>query len=418
MKTVSIYSLKDLAIKLVKEKGYTDKSIGNFSYTWNALIRYMESKQISDYTSDVGQDYLKEHFGDRYPLNLSKSEKDYVRRIVILDDLLDKGILVLGKKKGMPRVFDGINGDYFNLFLSHIAQSYSKSTFRSYDLHLYYLNSFLLKDKLDLKNFTPQVATHFICTLKKTGYNTSKVQNIISNVRSFILYLVKNGIIKNCSLRVWNTIFRTKYESTPHIQSCYSHDEVESLLKNIDRSSIKGKRDYAMILLAVRYGMRAGDIVSLIFSNIDWEHNKITFCQSKTQTVNSFDLCEEVGSAIADYLQYARPSVKNPHIFVSCVAPYNEVSVSAFESAVTYWMKCANIDIRGRKHGPHALRHSLATNLLKNNTQMPVISDILGHNSVLSTKTYLRVDITMLEQCTLEVPIIPNNFYANIYEKV
>jgi site-specific recombinase XerC len=79
-------------------------------------------------------------------------------------------------------------------------------------------------------------------------------------------------------------------------------------------------------------------------------------------------------------------------------------------------MRQADIGYEERKHGPHALRHSLATNLLRSNEPMPVISEILGHSSTESTMCYLRVDFNQLKQCALEVPCVPSSFYENLYE--
>ena len=78
-------------------------------------------------------------------------------------------------------------------------------------------------------------------------------------------------------------------------------------------------------------------------------------------------------------------------------------------------MRAAGIDSTGKRKGPHALRHSLATNLLGLNNQMPVISEILGHTTSESTKSYTRVSLDMLRQCALDVPFVPSSFYDNIY---
>jgi site-specific recombinase XerC len=79
-------------------------------------------------------------------------------------------------------------------------------------------------------------------------------------------------------------------------------------------------------------------------------------------------------------------------------------------------MRLADIGFEERKHGPHALRHSLASNLLSLNEPMPVISEILGHSNTESTMCYLRVDFMQLKQCALEVPCVPSSFYENLYE--
>ena len=84
---------------------------------------------------------------------------------------------------------------------------------------------------------------------------------------------------------------------------------------------------------------------------------------------------------------------------------------------VLEWMLAARIDISTRKHGPHSLRHSLAINLFENGESPSVISEILGHSNLLTTMSYVKVDLKHLRQCALEVPQIPEIFYLEIYEK-
>lgn len=84
-------------------------------------------------------------------------------------------------------------------------------------------------------------------------------------------------------------------------------------------------------------------------------------------------------------------------------------------SLIAEYMRVAGINNAGRKKGSHSLRHSLATNLLKCNEPMPVISEILGHSTTESTMTYLRVDYDLLRRCALDVPLVPTSFYGNLY---
>ena len=399
---------------MLQANGYTEKLIGNFSYTWNALIRYMSERGISEYTSSVGSSFLAFHFKEKPYGGFSKSDKAYVRRVKVLDNLLEKDSLFF-KTKDCPYVFKGDIGEPFLLFLQYIEQTYSPSTLRNYKPYLYEFYIFLWESKLDLKLLSSQSALWFIGYIGKKTFTANKVKHIIEHVRVFVLWLAGQGFLKEKDLHIWRTVFKIKYVHRPHVPAIYSEEEIDLLLKAVNRASNVGKRDYAMLLLAVRYGLRASDIVGMCFSNIDWEINRISLRQSKTDTFVSFELTEEVGNAIADYLQFARPDVKDPHIFLKMNAPYRSISVGALESCVTKWMKYADIDIGKRKHGPHALRHTLATRLLEVKTPMPVISEILGHNSIESTKTYIRVNMDMLMHCSLEVPYVSPTFYEIIY---
>jgi len=197
------------------------------------------------------------------------------------------------------------------------------------------------------------------------------------------------------------------------LPTTYTKEEVEKLLKSVDRANPKGKRDFAMILLAARLGLRASDICRMKFENINWKQNMIRIKQTKTARTVELPLLTEVGNAIIDYLKYGRPESALPYIFLCMGQPYGKLKEPTLHSIVTFYLKRAKIDnLDKKKHGPHALRHSLACSLLEQKTPLPVISEVLGHSNTESTKTYLRIDLNSLRQCSLEVPALNSPYYS------
>ena len=189
-------------------------------------------------------------------------------------------------------------------------------------------------------------------------------------------------------------------------------DEVGAIEASIDRSGGAGKRNYAMLLLASRLGLRASDIAHLQFSNIDWEKNEIRIVQYKTGNPISLPLLSDVGNAIIDYLKYGRYKSDSQHVFISSRAPYIPANKNIVCSAIQEVISKSKVNIDGRRHGPHSLRHSLASCLLKNEVPMPIISEALGHVKTDTTMTYLRIDLTSLMKCALAIPPIPDEFYT------
>jgi integrase len=163
--------------------------------------------------------------------------------------------------------------------------------------------------------------------------------------------------------------------------------------------------------LAVRLELRASDIGGLRFDHILWEKNIIGFDQHKTGKHIELPLLTEVGNAIIDYLKHVRPKSKEPHIFLRAKAPFTRLFSAAITSIVHKSLVHAGINIENRRHGAHALRHSLAGILLEQKTILPIISEVLGHGSVESTKYYLRIDTTSLKQCALDVSPVSESFY-------
>lgn len=158
------------------------------------------------------------------------------------------------------------------------------------------------------------------------------------------------------------------------------------------------------MLLASELGMRSSDISRLMISNLHWERNTIEFIQYKTKIFLQLPLLENIRYALIDYIKNARPACSCTNVFVGIrngYAPFSNTCIHAF---VSKYFKKANIDISARKHGPHALRHSLASNLMNNNTPMHIIKDVLGHTNLNTTSIYLNIDLNTLKRIALEVP--------------
>ena len=231
----------------------------------------------------------------------------------------------------------------------------------------------------------------------------------ISTLRVLFRYWYKNQVTDVDYENILKSYKWVKHEKIP---SYYSADEVHSIEESVDRSGGVGKRNYAMLLLASRLGLRASDIAQLQFSNLDWERNQIRLTQYKTGNPISLPLLSDVGNAIIDYLKYGRFKSESQNVFITSRAPYIPASKSTVCSAIQEVISKSKVNTEGRHHGPHSLRHSLASCLLKNEVPIPVISDTLGHTKTDTTMKYLRIDLTSLKKCALPVPSVPDDFYT------
>ena len=161
---------------------------------------------------------------------------------------------------------------------------------------------------------------------------------------------------------------------------------VERLLGSVDRSTRLGKRDYAMLLLAARYGLRSKDIRTLRLEDIHWREQRIVLVQSKTQQPLELPLLADVDDALSDYLRYGRPTCPAREIFLRHMRP-----IAPFGNRNNHWavmaraLRTAGITDSGPRRGFHRLRHSLATHLLRDGVALDIISDVLGHTSIDAT---------------------------------
>jgi integrase len=179
---------------------------------------------------------------------------------------------------------------------------------------------------------------------------------------------------------------------------------VESLLSTVDRSSPVGKRDYAILLLAARLGMRSGDIRNLRLENLDWENATMEFVQEKTRAPQRLPLSEEVGTALIDYLRHGRPVTSNGEVFLGLIPPFSPFKdVGSLHRIITMYRRRAGIGIPASlKGGMHALRHSLATRLLEAGTPLETISNVMGHVSPESTLAYVKASAETLRTVALD----------------
>ena len=161
-------------------------------------------------------------------------------------------------------------------------------------------------------------------------------------------------------------------------------------------------RDYAIILTAVRLGLRESDILNLRFSNIDWENGKIQIIQKKTKQPLCLPLTDDVAWAIIDYLKNGRPGCDCDYVFVRHNRPITHLN-STYDIVQKYIRQSQITLPSGKRHGLHALRHSLASKMLEQGIALPTISGVLGHLSSDTTKYYLKIDVNQLRQCALEV---------------
>ncbi|AGA70573.1 site-specific recombinase XerD [Desulfitobacterium dichloroeliminans LMG P-21439] len=241
-----------------------------------------------------------------------------------------------------------------------------------------------------------------------TGY-LSSIANLSSStisgrtftLRHFFNYLSRRNLTLFSGYELFPVIFTNKRE---RILSFYSIEEVRRIISAIDRGTPYGKRDFIVLLLAAELGMRSGDIIRLKTSDIHWDHDTIEFVQYKTKTFNQLPLMENIKYALIDYLKNGRPESDSGYIFIGTKNGKKPLTNTCIHQIVSKYFRKANVDTSERKHGPHAMRHSLASNMLHNNTPMHVIKEVLGHSSINTTRIYLNIDVDSLRELALEVP--------------
>jgi integrase len=183
----------------------------------------------------------------------------------------------------------------------------------------------------------------------------------------------------------------------------FSDDEVMRILSAVNKTTDRGKRDYAILLLFAKLGLRAKDVANLKLTDIDWQKpgTELRFTQHKTGGDIILPLEDNVGNAIAEYILEARPKVDSPFVFITMRPPYRGLQSAALTELTYRYMDIAGIENR-RGKGTHSFRRHLATKMLGAEVSYDKICEVLGHRQPHNLKSYIRIDSEGLSECGLD----------------
>jgi site-specific recombinase XerD len=394
--------LLQAATAYLKSLCYSANSIDAYRLEWHYLARHLQDKGISQFNATIGSQYLSETIGDMERKAMPRSKRNRVRAIMVLSDFVETGTIRKVKRRQKPKQLDGPIGKLMAAYIIQSQQVFqlASSTVQSYHLYLSVFLSFLNGCHISsFAEFNANLIVNFIKSLSEYSIITRHL--IILKTNQFLKHLFDNQLLPADYSKIAP---KDAYVRQPKLPSYYSPAEIDQLLGSIDRANPNGKRDYAMLILVVRLGLRCSDIANMTFDTILWERELIILTQIKTKEKVELPLLPEVGDAIIDYLKYGRPQSGLPYIFLRQIPPYTNMNSNILHGIIKKYLNRSGIKYDDRRHGPHALRHSLATSLLGKETPLPVISSILGHTRIESTMIYLRVDNNSLRKCALEVP--------------
>lgn len=236
-----------------------------------------------------------------------------------------------------------------------------------------------------------------MCVTSFSAHYTSGLGAALSCVRLFLRFLYEHSL---------TTIDLSS--SLPELASTrkmfregFTKDELDRLLKHPNRATAIGKRDYAMMVLAVQSSLRACDVVRLELSSIDWRTREIRLTQHKTGEPLSLTLETESGNAIADYILNGRPHSISANIFLCHTGVIRPLDARSASGIVSKHMQQAGVPANCRAF--YALRRTFGTKLLQSEVSFELIQQLLGHRNMNSVKPYLSIDEHGLKVCALSL---------------
>ena len=366
-------------------------------------------KCYENMTFEIGRQYCIETFGSDIFPGVKKDDRLRLRSIRMLMSYLQDGEFEF-RTPSISREFVGETGNLMKEYLEHLTlvEKLSEKTLENKRYYLLAINAYLNGLGIHINNIDIQTLMNFYAI---NNYSLAKIHNCNSTFKLFLRYAYDTDSTL-CDMSV--VVMPDNYNRQKKIPTTYEEDEIRRILSAVERSSAIGKRDFLIILLAAEYGWRSSDITNFSFNHIDWDKNTITFCQNKTDATVIYPLLSSVGNAIIDYIKNGRPTTDAQEIIVSGESSRRgkRLTPPTIHSIVAKYMKAAGIDNwKVKKHGPHSLRHSLATNLLKKNISIPIIATVLGHQNTSSTSTYISLDIGQLKKCALPIPSLNTDIF-------
>jgi site-specific recombinase XerD len=248
---------------------------------------------------------------------------------------------------------------------------------------------------LHLADLTPAILSAFIVQSTQ-NLSKSSATGLCSTLHVFLRYLHRENLTPTDLSGAIESPRKYRFSNLPR---SISWEEVRKMLESVDRRSAVGKRDYAILLLLVTYGLRAREVASLRLDDIDWKRERLMVSDRKAGHNTAYPLSSAVGKAIIDYLKHGRPQTSDRRLFLTAMAPRVPLAAKAISLRVTNYLHKASIPV-GRP-GSHTLRHTCVQRLVDAEFSFKAIGDYVGHASPSSTQVYTKVAVEALREVAL-----------------
>jgi site-specific recombinase XerD len=233
----------------------------------------------------------------------------------------------------------------------------------------------------------------FLIFKGSNGWSRKSARGYADALRAFFRYAAKCGW---CKPDIGEGITSPRIYAQEGLPEGPEWKDVQRLLKGTRGNSAAALRARAVLFLLAVYGLRSGEISRLLLSDFDWRSETFTVNHSKRGGAQKYPLQREVGDAILEYIQKARPRCSCRNLFLTLKPPYRAMGASALWKITSRGMQTAGI--RCRRRGPHCLRHACATHLLEQGASLKEIGDLLGHRDFRSTSIYAKVHLQQLRR--------------------
>ena len=400
MKEESIITLIEKSLKEVKKIGCNDCTYKMYEQYYNGLIEFYKTKNTIYYSYEISVLFLKEKWDiDIIQGHIKHNQTIKCRATKILDDVFKQRE---PKKRYYYTTISLSNNN--QLLLDKYIEYNQKIGLSNENIKntRYFISRFLkhlennetMIQKLDILKIN-----EYLSSFKSINQITLK--NYIFILKKFLCYLFENNIIDK---KLENQLPNIKKAKNSKLPSVWNFNELNQVINSINRTTNKGKRDYAIIILAITTALRGCDIINLKLNNIDFKNNIITIIQKKTKQEVNIPLMDKTKKALLDYINNARPTSNYPHIFFFFFAISRPITnTSALSTMLKRYSNKVGLT-NNQKRGIHSLRHTTLNFLFNDNeTSLTTITEISGHYNPDSLNAYIKTDAKRLAEFTLNI---------------
>ena len=257
------------------------------------------------------------------------------------------------------------------------------------------LEKYCLAHDIAARGLSPVILSAFV-TGHAPGLVPSGQSNLCAELKVFVRYLHRESVLP---ADFSSSIGAPQIYRLSEIPRAISWESVRRMLAEVDTRSAVGKRDYAILLLLVTYGLRAHEVSSITLDDIDWKRERLGIPERKAGHSTAYPLSPLVGNAIIDYLQHGRPETKGRQLFFRKSAPYLPMNGNSIGARASFYLHKAGIDVP--RPGAHTLRHTCVSRLVAAEIDLKTIGDYVGHGSPASTQIYTKIDVEALREVAL-----------------
>lgn len=382
---------------------YKEATLVHYRRQWNRLISYFDKKGELYFSESTALEFVDKEsnfFEKEKKGELTQSNVYLFRMVRMVGDFQKSGTVPRRYSRTLSKVNKSNHIEILGGFSSYGTKNqWSRSTRNGYQRSAENFLSYLEANGIDFADVSGSVLSNYVLSLM--GYSSKMVEYVLCGVRSLLRFSYESNYIK---VDLAASVPSVKVQKRAKVPSRWSDEDLKKLIAAIDMGNPSGKRDYAIILMACRLGIRCIDIKNLKFSNINWKERKIEFVQSKTGVLNELPLLKDVGWAIINYIKDGRPQCDCDNVFVRHLAPIGPFAEEDhLHQIIEKYIRQAKIKIKDHKVGMHSLRHTLASNMTEKHIPIQEIAEIMGHLDTDSTAIYLKSSLGLLKECTLDI---------------